>query len=393
MVGEIASLHVGSAGCAIGEQLWTQYAIQHGIATTDSDPIIRNEEGFKSSIFEMVDGKDIDYNHFARAVFVDTDSEAITKIKSRSNISKLVHPDNLISGKEGSSDNFVRGYYTVGRDSCRNAVESVRKIVEKCDRLEGFNWFQAFGGGTGSGVAMKLLDELATEYPKLENFFHSVFPSSKYSTSVVETYNFVFGLESLLEKSSVTFVTTNEAMYNYCQNHQVVSNPDLTDINKVLAQFVCTTNACLRFPSQFAGDMKTQTIHLAPSPGCSLVLPAMVEKKHMNIQYMVTKTILSPSHCLAGENLNNGKALSACLHYTGPKIKTSELSRSSKSLREDLNFADECGGGVKVNYTYENVVNGTLSFCCNHSSVVSLLKNQAKKFDLMYGKCNLNIGQ
>lgn len=46
--------------------------------------------------------------------------------------------------------------------------ESIRHIVEKCDRLHGFLLMHSLGGGTGSGLGTATLKLLKDHYPNVE---------------------------------------------------------------------------------------------------------------------------------------------------------------------------------------------------------------------------------
>lgn len=62
-----------------------------------------------------------------------------------------------MTGKEDASNNFCRGHYTISRsDMIDNSIDRIRKLVEKCQNLEGILIYHAIGGGTGSGFGTLL---------------------------------------------------------------------------------------------------------------------------------------------------------------------------------------------------------------------------------------------
>lgn len=71
----------------------------------------------------------------------------------------------------------------------------------------------SLGGGTGSGFGSSLIDKLSQEYPEKIMMNFSVLPGSASSDStsdvVVEPYNTVFSLKSLVESSHMTLPIEN----------------------------------------------------------------------------------------------------------------------------------------------------------------------------------------
>ena len=67
--------------------------------------------------------------------------------------------------------------------------------MEKCESFDGFQLFHSVNGGTGSGYASNLLSKLSIEYSSKKNkFTHTIVPSPKVGSSVVEIYNTVLSL-------------------------------------------------------------------------------------------------------------------------------------------------------------------------------------------------------
>jgi len=63
------------------------------------------------------------------------------------------------------------GYHVHGSEYRDRLEESVRHVVEKCDRLHGFLLMHSLGGGTGSGLGTATLKLLKDNYPYVERYF------------------------------------------------------------------------------------------------------------------------------------------------------------------------------------------------------------------------------
>jgi tubulin beta len=101
------------------------------------------------------------------------------------------------------------------------------------------------GGGTGSGLGSNLLNKLEQEYPINILFNFSVYPGSSTGESsvkglgsvsdiVVEPYNTMFALNTLVNTSHMDVVLENPALYRICTNLLKVQSPSFADINYIV---------------------------------------------------------------------------------------------------------------------------------------------------------------
>ena len=86
-----------------------------------------------------------------------------------------------LAGQSGAGNNWAKGHYTEGAELVDNVIDVVRKEVEECDCMQGFQLKHSLGGGTGSGMGTLLISKIREEYPdRIMNTF-SVMPSPKVS--------------------------------------------------------------------------------------------------------------------------------------------------------------------------------------------------------------------
>ena len=105
----------------------------------------------------------------------------------------LYSPDKLINGKEDAANIYARGHCTVGQAQLEPTMDSIRKLAQESDDLQGFLIFHSFGGGTGSGFTSLLMRQLNSEFGKKCKLDFSVYPGATLSTAVVEPYNSISG--------------------------------------------------------------------------------------------------------------------------------------------------------------------------------------------------------
>jgi len=94
---ECISVHIGQAGCQIGNACWELYCLEHGIqpdGQMPSDKMMGGDDSFTTFFAETGSGK-----HVPRAVFIDLEPTVIDEVRTGT-YRQLFHPEQLITGKE-----------------------------------------------------------------------------------------------------------------------------------------------------------------------------------------------------------------------------------------------------------------------------------------------------
>eukprot|EP01083_Nonionella_stella_P221120 790367_1 len=200
MVREVITISVGQCGNQLGTTTWKQYCAEHFIDSS-IDPIwkkqgpskylshqpnrqIQNNDNSFTCFFEEIPDK-----HFiARNISIDLEPNVIDNIKT-SSLSNIFNHEHLLNGNEDAASNFARGHYTIGAEIIDKYNETMRKIVDHCDNIQGFIINHSVSGGTGSGLGALILERIAIDYRKKSKISFSVYPSPNLSTSITEPYN------------------------------------------------------------------------------------------------------------------------------------------------------------------------------------------------------------
>ena len=103
-------------------------------------------------------------------------------------------------------------------------LERIRKEAEIADCMQGFQLTHSLGGGTGSGFGSSLLNKLSEEYSSKLLFNFSVLPGSSSSEGapsdvVVEPYNTLLSLNSIVESSQMAIPIDNRSLYRICSQN------------------------------------------------------------------------------------------------------------------------------------------------------------------------------
>ena len=124
----------------------------------------------------------------------------------------------LINSKEDCANNFARGFYTIGNEILPPVLNTIRRVAEQSNSLQGFFVFHSFGGGTGSGFTALLMQKLNDMFGKKSKLQCSIYPSPQVSTAVVEPYNSVLTTHESMDDVDCAFIFDNQAIYDICQS-------------------------------------------------------------------------------------------------------------------------------------------------------------------------------
>lgn len=316
----------------------------------------------------------------------------------------LFHPDQLISGGEDASNNFARGHFTVGKTMIDFLMSTVRRAVECCEYLQNFFVLNSFGGGTGSGFASLLLDNLAIEYTNRFRVQLCVCISPVLSTSIVEPYNAALTMHASMEHTDIAILTDNEAIYGICNEKLDISRPTYANLNRLIAQNFSDMTVSVRFESSLSADMDQLVTNLIPFP--RIHFPVMSHSPHVSEARAerqqlgtaeITRDVFERSCILVTCDPQAGKYMSCCLQYRGdvtPKDVNAVVYDIKR--RSAIRFVEWCPTGFKLGISAQPPVSVPASEMARTPRSVSMLSNTSAinqawltvchKFDLLFSK-------
>ena len=319
---EVISIHIGQAGCQVGNACWELYCLEHGIQPDGAMPSDKTigieDDAFNTFFSETGSGK-----HVPRAVFLDLEPTVIDEVRTGT-YRQLFHPEQLISGKEDAANNYARGHYTIGKEIVDLCLDRIRKLADNCTGLQGFLVFNSVGGGTGSGLGALLLERLSVDYGRKSKLGFTIYPSPQVSTAVVEPYNSVLSTHSLLEHTDVACMLDNEAIYDICRRNLDIERPTYTNLNRLIAQVISSLTASLRFDGALNVDVTEFQTNLVPYPRIHFMLssyaPVISAEKAYHEQLSVaeiTNAAFEPASSMVKCDPRHGKYMACCLMYRG----------------------------------------------------------------------------
>ena len=344
---EIISIHVGGTGSLVGLDTVNRMCLEHGIHSDGTQLYFAAR--YPDGVFfnEQPSGK-----RFHRSMFVDLEPKIVDEIRSGS-YRALFRPECLVSGMgKPAGNNFAIGK-NFGNDIIERLMEvSVRRLAEECDMLQGFNIYNASGGGIGAGLTSLVCENLGKRFRKQSVLNFSI--DSNYS-SPDQAVNHALGLYYMQEDVDVSIPLGVNAMKKLCQSQLRLKKPTDADTTRLMATVACATTESLRFPnSQVNQDLKEFTTNLVPYRSLKFILSSYGPLVPVNTVYRAKFDPISIANSLFTNtsvvcNAVNGSVMGATMHYRGD-FRPDEVNRGRTSTRRRINFIDFVPTGFKVDY-------------------------------------------
>jgi len=397
---ECISLHIGQAGCQIGQACWELYGLEHGIMPDGKLGTTATACDNDYSAFYQETGAG---RYVPRSVFLDLEPSVIDEIRTGT-YRQLFRPESMISGKEDAANNFARGHYTVGKEVIDMVMEKIQKEAEQAASVQGFFIFHSFGGGTGSGFTSLLQERLSLDFAKKNKLDFAIYPAPQTSTSVVEPYNSVLTTHAAMEFSDVTFLVDNDAVFGICKDKLEVPMASYRELNQLIAQVVSSVTASLRFQGALNVDLNEIQTNLVPYPRIHYPLvtlaPVIAASKAGHESHSVdqlTAACFEPSNQMVVCDPRAGKYMACMMLYRGDVVpKDINKAVAMIKTKRSIQFVDWCPTGFKVGINDapitvvpgSNLAGTPRSVCMlsNTTAIQAAWSRLNHKFDLMYAK-------
>jgi len=264
---EIVSIHVGGCGSNMGHAYWEQIVHEHNIGSDGKQSLQTPNEHLSTHFLENSKG-----GYVANGLFIDISSENFNHIK-KSNIGKIYNPLNFYDIPDYSGGIFARPYYTLEKKYYEELEDFIRLSVEKCHNLQGFQVTCSIAGGTGSGLAMRILQDLSVKYGKKQKFVYTIGPGDTSDYSAPNIYNAVLTTHGMLEFCDAAFYMSNDSLFKYIETYTGVKNPTFKHVNNLYALIHAGQTVNYRFKGEMNSTMNEFTTHMIPYPRIHHIIP------------------------------------------------------------------------------------------------------------------------
>ncbi|XP_049848104.1 tubulin beta chain-like [Schistocerca gregaria] len=387
---EILHLQAGQAGNQIGQYFWQTISQEHGLdelGTFVGDSEVQRER------IDVYYAEGSNGRYVPRSILVDLEPGTLDVIKA-SQQGNLFRPNNFIFGQSGAGNNWAKGHYTEGAELVENILDVVRKEVEACDALQGFQICHSLGGGTGSGMGTLLVSKIREEYNDRMLCTFSIVPSPTVSDTVVEPYNATLSTHELVELVDEVFCIDNQALYEICSRTLKIPSPSYADLNGLVSQVMSGITCSLRFPGQLNADLRKLAVNLIPFPRLHFFLVGFAPLSSRNsVDYQMSSVPELVSQMFDRKNM-----MAACDPTQGKYLTASAMFRGEMSTKEvdDQMFLVQCKNAPYfVEWIPNNIKSSvtdippvglkmSATFIGNNTSIQTLFKRISGQFTAMF---------
>mmetsp|Transcript_51033 Transcript_51033/g.114880 ORF Transcript_51033/g.114880 Transcript_51033/m.114880 type:complete len:511 (+) Transcript_51033:132-1664(+) len=375
---EVIHIQVGKSGNAIGHEFWRDICEEHridfkseserGTFSCDNDKYKEHLEVFFNEARNKQTSRWV-----PRALLVDLNMQDLAQI-SQSQLGDLYRPENVIGNDEGSGNCYAKAFHTEGPDLADKVLDTVRREVEKCHKLQGVQFCHGISGGTGAGLTgliQRTLYDYLGQGSKciMQNF--CLAPAPGMSDVVIEPYNAALAMQDLLEQSHQVFLFDNSALSDICRRTLDKEVPKMSEINNIVALCMSCTTSCLRFSGPLNSDLRKMQTNLVPfrnahfliSGFAPLTAPTGQKYRKMSVQDMAQQMISKDNVTVKCDPLNPGdkregietaRFLAAWASWRGKDFRTREVEHVTHSLQKkgsrfDKHFPDWISGCIASN--------------------------------------------
>jgi tubulin alpha len=411
---EILSIGVGQAGVQLSNAIWQQYNKEHEVGVTEEsgskftwnvapDKKTAKVKSNFQTFYEITNMDQV----VPRAIYVDLEPTVIDDVRTGS-MKTFFHPDNLLNGKEDAANNFARGHYTVGKEQLDTVTDRVRKLFDASNNVQGFIMSHAVGGGTGSGLAMLILERIAVDYRKKSKIAFDIYPSPTISTCIVEPYNSLLSTHWLLDHTEVSQLLDNEAIYGICQKKLDIERPSYNNLNRIISKVASSLTAALRFDGELNVDMGEFQTNLVPFPRLHFMTTSLAPvgtkeklEKECGAVKEITYSCFEASNFLVKYtdfDVTEDKYMAISLNYRG-NVKSKEANKAVQQLKKDskVSFVEWCPTGFKIGLNGERTAaldeekmgeaERNVVMIGNNVAINRVFTNRvSKKYDIMYSQ-------
>lgn len=263
-MGEIITVHVGSAGCRLGAAFWRSIAAAHGIGPEGMPSAgAPRDDGDAEILFSVTPAQ----RYQPRALFVG-DAELIEELRRR-DLGHMFQPASYLPYGSGAWLSDGRGPASDDPKLLQGAMDRLRRLTDGCRSAEGFLFTHAIGGRTASRLAPRLMEQVAKAYPEMTLVSLMVLPASDLvdGSPMTAPYSAVASAAAVADCAHLVILLDNLAAYEACNGAPGVEHPSCEHMNEVLARAIGAFTAPLRRPREGRVTLAARVAELAPEPG------------------------------------------------------------------------------------------------------------------------------
>ena len=299
---EIVTVQFGKFGNTLGTLFWEDLSYEHQVSKMNRSSISMAPESGLNIFFD----ENLKGNFTPRTVLIDPNPGSIEILRNEIDLFEV--PDYaFVTGSKSNDMNYSVGFKNF--ELIENSLEACRKLAEKCEVFQGYQFFHSIGGGTGSGVMSALMEELL-ELDCAKLFFtFTCCPTKKISELPLEFINAGLAFKNLIDLGSVCIMLDNEKLLQ--PNLDVQESVNFHNLNQIMRKQVSDFTSLLRFPSSSLTSYLKIRNFLSVYPRMHFVdISSSYQNPNSTSDELVTQTLTEES-MYYNEDLKNPQAFAS----------------------------------------------------------------------------------
>ncbi|MCP5550992.1 MAG: hypothetical protein H7A53_08880, partial [Akkermansiaceae bacterium] len=389
--GSLPVIGIGQAGCQMAAAFWLQLCEDHRI-DPHSGKSVEGATGRWEKLFTRVRGGGSDERFVPRAVFIDSDPRTGHDLKRKWR--ELFNPALFVAAQEGSGNNCAIGYHERWSEISSDVRAVISRVAEKAPAPGGAIVFHSYGGGSGGGLGVRVLEVLGDMLSGVPLLSVGVLPSRAVSVSVTEPYNAVFGMAGVLKHASLGLIFQNEHLQQLAARAWDTPDASQDFLNSLIARVVGAVTAPVRFDGADgpARDLGGLLADLGPHPdfrlatGTVFPLETLLRRKpSMRTAAEVLAATLERYQDLCP--CADGTVMSLGLYGSGRanRADLTGLGRGLNPVESDLKAeAVDIPHFVRLHLAAEPSPHSAVSVVVNSSKIGEMLDEMCERFDRLW---------
>lgn len=394
---EIVHIQIGGYGNKTSSQYWKMISEEYGL-----DQILRIPKSEKN--LEKIDRyffeSELMKGHYKpRSILVDLDKTGINQAME-SDFGHNFELGNMVSRDYniGTNLSFPKGYYTDGEEIIEKVLDAVRKSVERCENLQGFELNLNIFGGTGSGLGSLVMEKLNSMYDKKKIFLFCNFSSNFYDNigHYITPYNAGFALQRVVDFADCVYIVDNHKIGELLTKQYSFEKEDLIGykkMNMMIGRSMEAITSNLRFKSSGFESMDDICNNLIPVPRVKFLtvgFNAGIKTKKNGYKIMsveeIYREVFDPRNYISRYDLRHGRLLAGFCNIRGfdPSYNPGNSHLSMSNFNSSY-FAENFPNNYKLIFSKNlKKIGFNASYLLNDTAVMGILKETSEDFTKLF---------
>jgi tubulin alpha len=264
---EVVTLGIGQCGIQMGQEVWKLYCKEHyiGLNGRADEENTSEDIAFTTFFLENSQGQFVPRN-----CFFDLEPSVCDQIQN-TKMKYLFDPEKTVYAAEDGANVYARGKFIASKYIHPSMFLQLRKSAESCNSMNYIHLMHSTGGGTGTGYANKLCDDILDSLGFRNIMAFTVMPSSHYQTSPVEVTNTLLWMSEGLIEGSVKYNLNfdNQSMYRFVKRK---FKPTYWHINQLMSFTISGITARMRFSGDLSFDNTDLETNMIPFPSLNMLI-------------------------------------------------------------------------------------------------------------------------